>query len=65
MLRKRLGEFEAGTFAGPQVERIKVQELSEDFIRDYRINGRKSLDDVQARWTSTWSRSLPICGPQT
>jgi integrase len=51
MLRKRLGELEAGTFAGPQVERIKVQELAEDFIRDYRINGRKSLDDVQARWT--------------
>lgn len=50
MLRKRLGELEAGTFAGPQVERIKVQELAEDFIRDYRINGRKSLDDVQARW---------------
>jgi integrase len=51
MLRKRLGELEAGTFAGPQVERIKVTELAEDFIRDYRINGRKSLDDVQARWT--------------
>ena len=51
MLRKRLGELEAGTFAGPQVERIKVQELAEDFIRDYRINGRKSLDDAQARWT--------------
>jgi integrase len=51
MLRKRLGELEAGTFAGPQVERIKVQELADDFIRDYRINGRKSLDDVQARWT--------------
>jgi integrase len=51
MLRKRLSELEAGTFAGPQVERIKVHELSEGFIRDYRINGRKSLDDVQARWT--------------
>ncbi len=51
MLRKRLGELEAGTFAGPQIERIKVQELADDFIRDYRINGRKSLDDVQARWT--------------
>ena len=51
MLRKRLGELEAGTFAGPQVERIKVQELAEDFIRDYRINGRKSLDDAQTRWT--------------
>jgi integrase len=51
MLRKRLGELEAGTFAGPQVERIKVPELAEDLIRDYRINGRKSLDDVQARWT--------------
>lgn len=27
-----------------------VSELAEDFLRDYRINGRKSIDDVDARW---------------
>jgi hypothetical protein len=51
MLRKRTGDLESGKFTGPQVERIKVTELAEDFIRDYRINGRKSLEDVQARWS--------------
>jgi integrase len=49
-LRQRLGEIAAGNFAGPAVERIKVAELADDFLRDYRINERKSLDDAQARW---------------
>ena len=35
---------------GPQLERTKVDELTEMFLRDYRINGRKSLDDAEARW---------------
>src|SRR5271155_5227095 len=51
MLRNRLAEIATGAFAGPQAERVRVQELAEDMIRDYRINARKSLDDVQARWT--------------
>ena len=50
MLRDRLTELQSGTFAGPKVERIKVQELAEDLIREYRINGRKSLDDLETRW---------------
>ena len=49
-LRQRLGEIAAGNFAGPAVERIKVTELADDFLRDYRINQRKSLDDAQTRW---------------
>ena len=51
MLRERLTELQSGTFAGPKVEKIKVQELADDLIREYRINGRKSLDDLQTRWT--------------
>ena len=49
-LKQRLAEIQTGTFCGPQFERTLVAELAEDFIRDYRINGRKSLDDVEARW---------------
>jgi integrase len=30
--------------------RTKVDELAVMFVRDYRINGRKSLDDAEARW---------------
>lgn len=49
-LKIRLAEITAGTFVGPQAERVRVQELAEDFLREYRINGRKSIDDVEARW---------------
>lgn len=49
-LRKQLAKVETGTFAGTRVERVRVAELAEDFLRDYKINGRKSLDDAEARW---------------
>lgn len=49
-LKARLAQITTGTFAGLQTERIRVEELGTDFLRDYRINGRKSLDDVEARW---------------
>ena len=50
MLKNRLAEIATGTFLGPQAERVRVEELADDFIRDYRINGRKSLEDVTTRW---------------
>lgn len=50
MLRIRLAEITSGTFVGPQAERVRIEELAEDFLREYRINGRKSIDDVDARW---------------
>jgi len=50
MLKNRLAEIATGTFVGPQSERVRVEELAEDFLREYRINGRKSLDDVKTRW---------------
>lgn len=33
------------------MEKIKVAELAEDFLQDYRINALKSLPDAQTRWT--------------
>jgi integrase len=51
VLKKRLAEITTDTFVGPRTERIRVEELAEDFLRDYRVNGRKSIDDVKARWT--------------
>ena len=35
---------------GPQLERTKVDELAVMFVRDYRINSRKSLTDAETRW---------------
>lgn len=49
-LKRRLAEIITGSFSGPRAERIRVDELAEGFLRDYRINGRKSLPDAEARW---------------
>ena len=49
-LNGRLAELNQGTFMGPQLERTKVDELAEMFVRDYRINGKRSIDDAEARW---------------
>jgi hypothetical protein len=50
MLKVRLAEITSGTFVGPQAERVRVEELADDLLREYRINGRKSMDDVETRW---------------
>lgn len=50
-LDKRLAEIMVGTFVGPRMERVRVEQLAETFLRDYRINGRRSLQDVETRWS--------------
>jgi integrase len=50
MLKLRLAEIATGTFVGPHTERVRIEDLWDDVEREYRINGRKSLDDAQARW---------------
>lgn len=50
ILTQRLGEIVTGNFSGPKTERVRVDELAEDLLRDYRINGKRSLDDLEARW---------------
>lgn len=49
-LEERLAEITTGTFTGPQIERVRIDELAEDFLREYRINGRKSLYQAERRW---------------
>jgi integrase len=49
-LRNRLAEITTGNFSGPKTERVRIDELADDLLRDYRINGKKSIDDVAARW---------------
>ena len=43
LLRKRLGEIVAGTFAPPAAERLRYKDLRFALLADYRANGRKSL----------------------
>jgi hypothetical protein len=50
VLSRRLAEISTGSFTAPDVARIRISELAEDFLRDYRINGRSSIDDAEARW---------------
>jgi len=50
ILTRRLGELDKGVFVEPEVRRIQVQELAEDFLRDYKINGRKSVEHAERRW---------------
>jgi integrase len=50
ILARRLGEVASGTFLPPAIERIRVQELMDDLLRDYRINKRKSIEDAETRW---------------
>lgn len=50
MLGHRLGEIAIGIFVGPKVDRVRISELAEDFLRDYRINGKASIYDAEARW---------------
>jgi hypothetical protein len=44
LLKKRNGEIVLGRFIGPEAERVTIRELAEDYLNDYRVNGRKSLD---------------------
>lgn len=43
LLKKREGEISEGKLPGIYFERVRFDELAEDFLRDYRINEKKSL----------------------
>ena len=43
LLRLREGHIAEGKFSGLRVERIRFEEIAEDMLRDYRLNGKKSL----------------------
>jgi len=47
-LKSREGQVAEGRFPGPQAERTRWEELKVDLVRDYKINGRKSLWRVEA-----------------
>lgn len=46
-LKSREGEVVEGRFQGLRVERITFDELAEDFLNDYKVNGKKSLDRAE------------------
>jgi len=42
-LKLREGQIVEGKFAGLKPERVRFEELAGDFIKDYKMNGKKSL----------------------
>src|SRR5215510_14632785 len=48
-LQERLGEIAKDQFVGPAVERVTVDELLQDFLTEYEVNGRKSLRMVRGK----------------
>jgi integrase len=47
LLRQRLGQIAAGRFLDLRPERVKFEDLAKDFLNDYRINGKRSLDKAE------------------
>ncbi|KWT74977.1 integrase [Candidatus Magnetominusculus xianensis] len=47
LLKLREGAIAEGKFTGFKVERIRFEELADDLLADYKMNGRKSLDRAQ------------------
>ena len=47
LLRKQLGQMAEGRFVGLCPERVKFEDLARDFLNDYRINGKRSLDKAE------------------
>lgn len=46
-LKLREGQIAGGKFSGLNVERVRFDELANDFLNDYRINARKSLSRAE------------------
>ena len=47
LLQQRLGELADGRYVGPRPDKVTLDELAEDMLNDYRINGKKSVKDAE------------------
>lgn len=47
LLKLREGQIAENRFTGLRVERVRFDELAEDFLNDYRVNGKKSTDRAE------------------
>jgi integrase len=46
LLSLREGQVVEGRFPGLRAEKIRIEELAQDYVRDYEINGRTSIKDA-------------------
>jgi integrase len=49
LLHTRLGQLAEGKFVGPIADRVTFEDLAELILADYKINGKKSLADVEQK----------------
>ena len=49
LLRQRQADIDRGLPFGPKVGRIWFEEAAEDVMTDYRVNSRRSLDELERR----------------
>jgi hypothetical protein len=56
LLKLREGQVVKGEFPGLRVEKIRFEELAEDYLNDYRINNRKTT--IRAQRTCDISRGV-------
>jgi integrase len=47
LLQKREGQVIENRFPGLRVEKIRYEELAQDFLNDYKVNGKKSLERAE------------------
>ena len=47
LLKKREGEIVENRFFGLKAQKIRFEELAEDFLNDYKVNGKKSLEQAE------------------
>src|SRR5579871_3950297 len=47
MLRKRVGAANTPHFTDPTTQRLSFDDLAEGYLRDYRLNGRRSLPEAE------------------
>ena len=47
LLKLREGQVAENRFPGLRIEKIRFEELAEDFLNDYRVNSKKSLDRAE------------------
>ena len=50
LLDRRLGEIADGRGVNLDVDKTTIRELAEDFLREYKVNGRKSYGHAERRW---------------
>ena len=49
VLQSRMGQLADGRYAGPAAERVTFDDLAEMVLKDYKINGKKSLSEAERR----------------